>query len=48
MPVRRKKKDDSPQEMSFDEEIRTQIIPNLPATCQFLSPRNRSIDYDIL
>ena len=35
--VRRRKKDSgSPQEMTFDEEIRTEIIPNLPLAGQLL------------
>jgi hypothetical protein len=35
--VRRRKKDSgSPQEMTFDEEIRTEIIPNLPPAGQLL------------
>jgi len=36
MVRRHKKDDDSPREMTFDEEIRTEIIPNLPPAGQLL------------
>jgi hypothetical protein len=36
MARRRKKDSGSLQEMTFDEEIRTEIIPNLPPAGQLL------------